>query len=272
MEKYGFIYIWYDRKRKMYYIGCHWGTEHDGYICSSNRMREAYRSRPDDFKRRIIQRYISREKLLDEEHKWLSLIPDKELGKQYYNHTKHHFGHWSDRADSDKIRKKAGEKNKGRKHNLSEEERKERGKRISESKKRKRNERILLGLPIRQPEKVKRMSRGPQSEEIKLQKSSTMKQKFQSGEWKSWSAGKTLGPRSEETKQKISLSLSGKKRTEKQKRAISERNKKAWSEGKWANRPSNNMRNYIWVKRKSDNSRTRIKKELFDDSLYILGR
>ena len=27
MEKTGFIYIWYDRKRKMYYIGCHLGTE-----------------------------------------------------------------------------------------------------------------------------------------------------------------------------------------------------------------------------------------------------
>lgn len=27
MEKYGFVYIWYDRKRKMYYIGSHYGTE-----------------------------------------------------------------------------------------------------------------------------------------------------------------------------------------------------------------------------------------------------
>ena len=43
MEKYGFVYIWYDKKRKMYYIGSHWGTDDDGYICSSNRMRDAYR-------------------------------------------------------------------------------------------------------------------------------------------------------------------------------------------------------------------------------------
>jgi hypothetical protein len=46
MEKYGFVYIWYDRKRKMYYVGSHWGTIEDGYICSSNRMRDAYREDP----------------------------------------------------------------------------------------------------------------------------------------------------------------------------------------------------------------------------------
>lgn len=95
MEKEGFIYIWYDRKRTMFYIGCHWGTIDDGYICSSNRMRDAYRRRPHDFKRRIIQKGIERGNLLSEEYKWLSLIPDDQLGKRYYNHSKHHFGHWS---------------------------------------------------------------------------------------------------------------------------------------------------------------------------------
>ena len=54
MEKYGFVYIWRDRKHKMFYIGCHWGTEDDGYVCSSNRMRNAYNRRPNDFKRKII--------------------------------------------------------------------------------------------------------------------------------------------------------------------------------------------------------------------------
>lgn len=94
-EKYGFIYIWYDCKRKMYYIGSHWGTVEDGYICSSNRMRDAYRRRPQDFKRRIIQRHISRDMLLEEEYKWLQLIDDNELGKKYYNLRKHQWGHWS---------------------------------------------------------------------------------------------------------------------------------------------------------------------------------
>lgn len=95
MEKYGFIYIWYDKKRKMYYIGSHWGTEDDGYICSSNRMRNVYKRRPQDFKRRIVSRYIKRDNLLEEEHKWLSLISETELGKRYYNLRKHKWGHWS---------------------------------------------------------------------------------------------------------------------------------------------------------------------------------
>ena len=93
--KIGFIYLWYDRKRKMYYIGSHWGTEDDGYICSSNRMRDAYRRRPQDFKRRIIQRNIERSVLLDEEYRWFQYISDEELGKKYYNLRKHKWGHWS---------------------------------------------------------------------------------------------------------------------------------------------------------------------------------
>jgi hypothetical protein len=94
-EKTGFIYIWFDIKRKMYYIGCHIGDENDDYICSSNRMRDAYRRRPQDFKRRIIKRNIKRDILLDEEYKWLQLISDDDLGIKYYNLSKKHFGHWS---------------------------------------------------------------------------------------------------------------------------------------------------------------------------------
>jgi len=113
--KTGFIYIWYDRKRKMYYLGCHWGKENDGYICSSNRMRDAFRRRQQDFKRRIIQRNIDRKDLLSEEHKWLSLIQDDELGKKYYNLSKKHFGHWSNNEESNKsIRQKLSEASKGK--------------------------------------------------------------------------------------------------------------------------------------------------------------
>jgi hypothetical protein len=95
MEKYGFIYIWFDKKRKMYYIGSHWGTETDGYICSSNRMRDAYKRRPSDFKRRILKSNIDRNVLLEEEHIWLQHINDDELGNKYYNLRKHKWGHWS---------------------------------------------------------------------------------------------------------------------------------------------------------------------------------
>lgn len=83
VEKYGFVYIWYDRKRKKYYIGSHWGTEVDGYVCSSNLMRNAYRRRPQDFKRRILSRvYSDRIELLNVEQKWLDIVKKKEI---YYN-------------------------------------------------------------------------------------------------------------------------------------------------------------------------------------------
>ena len=85
MEKYGFIYEWHDKKRDMKYIGCHWGTEDDGYVCSSNRMRDAYRRRPQDFSKIILKTYIPKESLLVEEYKWLKQIPNEELGVKYYN-------------------------------------------------------------------------------------------------------------------------------------------------------------------------------------------
>lgn len=96
MEKYGFVYIWYDKKHKRFYIGCRWGHENDGYICSSPWMKQGYKHRPADFKRRILAFVFSNKKdLLEEEHKWLSKIKKEELGKKYYNLHNHHFGHWS---------------------------------------------------------------------------------------------------------------------------------------------------------------------------------
>lgn len=101
MNIYGFVYIWYDRKHKRYYIGCHWGHEDDGYICSSSWMKRAYKIRPEDFKRRIIAHvYTSRSDLLIEENKWLSMINQHELGTKYYNVTNHLNGHWSSRDET----------------------------------------------------------------------------------------------------------------------------------------------------------------------------
>ncbi len=93
MEKYGFVYIWYDRKRKMYYIGSHWGTENDGYVCSSTRMRKAYRRRPDDFKRRILKYiYSDKKDMLYEEQKWLDKAKLKKV--RYYNLKFQTIGLW----------------------------------------------------------------------------------------------------------------------------------------------------------------------------------
>lgn len=128
MEKEGFIYIWYDRKHKRYYIGSHWGTLDDGYICSSSWMKQGYKHRPNDFKRKILKRNIERTLLLQEEYNWLKLIKQEELGKKYYNLHNHHFGHWSNNENnkltirekiikklSDPlIRKKISDANKGK--------------------------------------------------------------------------------------------------------------------------------------------------------------
>ena len=101
MEKYGFVYLWYDKKHKRYYIGCHWGTEDDGYVCSSWNMKAAYKRRPKDFKRRVLSKILTTKKaLLEEEYRWLSLIKNEELGKRYYNLHNHHFNHWSTNEQS----------------------------------------------------------------------------------------------------------------------------------------------------------------------------
>lgn len=92
----GFVYVWYDRKHKRYYVGSHWGAEDDGYVCSSSWMKRAYKLRPSDFRRRIIARVnSSRQDLLLEENRWLQMIRDDELGKKFYNLTNHLNGHWS---------------------------------------------------------------------------------------------------------------------------------------------------------------------------------
>lgn len=95
MEKYGFVYIWYDRKHKKFYIGCRWGNEYDNYICSSSWMKRAYRNRKQDFKRKILARiYTNKKDLLKKEYEWLKLIKKEELGKKYYNLHNHQFNHW----------------------------------------------------------------------------------------------------------------------------------------------------------------------------------
>jgi hypothetical protein len=102
-EKYGFVYIWRDRKHKRFYIGAHWGTTEDGYVCSSDWMKQAYKIRNIDFKRRILSTNLTREMLFDIEFKWLQLIKDEELGKKYYNLKNTKWEHWSQNKDTAKT-------------------------------------------------------------------------------------------------------------------------------------------------------------------------
>lgn len=80
----GFVYIWFDRRRRMFYLGSHVGRENDGYICSSSTMLAAYRERRSDFRRRIISRGEPSE-IRKLEERWLQLIKPEELGIRYYN-------------------------------------------------------------------------------------------------------------------------------------------------------------------------------------------
>jgi hypothetical protein len=89
--KYGFVYLWYDRKHKRFYLGCHWGTEDDGYVCSSPWMKQAYLYRPNDFKRRVLKTNIlTRDDMFGEELRWLRMIKPTEIKPinpkpRYYN-------------------------------------------------------------------------------------------------------------------------------------------------------------------------------------------
>jgi NUMOD3 motif len=114
---YGFIYLWRDRKQRRYYIGCHWGTEDDGYVCSSSWMNQAYFKRPQDFKRRVIEKvYTSRSDMFLAEERWLKLIHKDELGNRYYNLKVERTGGWNGKGHSEETKKKLSAINIGKKH------------------------------------------------------------------------------------------------------------------------------------------------------------
>jgi hypothetical protein len=87
VESFGFVYLWRDRHRKMFYLGSHHGREDDGYVGSGKRFKVAYRKRPNDFKRRIIARnFVDDPKVtLQLEQYWLNFIKPEELCTRYYN-------------------------------------------------------------------------------------------------------------------------------------------------------------------------------------------
>ena len=49
-----FVYCWTDNLTNILYLGSHKGTEDDGYVCSSKYMMKEYKSRPASFTRQII--------------------------------------------------------------------------------------------------------------------------------------------------------------------------------------------------------------------------
>jgi hypothetical protein len=194
LEKYGFVYIWRDRKHKRYYIGSHWGTIDDGYICSSGWMSKAYKIRPEDFKRRIISYvYSNRVDLLNEEKYWLDMIKDEELATKnttvetrkkirYYNFTKVMKNPWHSTPDGiSKIGDKISKLKTGKSVPCSP----EKAKAISKAKKKKFEEKKkLFGYKVT-PETLEKMSQNRKgkthTEEWKKQNSERMKQQWSDG-------------------------------------------------------------------------------------------
>jgi hypothetical protein len=81
IDYFGFVYIWKDMLRKKYYIGSHYGSMNDNYISSSKWFNAAFKKRPQDFKRRILQ-VINIKSVKDvqlAEQNWLNLIKNEEL-------------------------------------------------------------------------------------------------------------------------------------------------------------------------------------------------
>src|SRR5579863_998826 len=93
----GFVYLWYDSgrnstsfpNRRRFCLGSHRGPENDGYVTGTggHYFRAAYRKRPQDFRRRIIERIYEGDDrtVYVAEYRWLSLIKSEELGQRYYN-------------------------------------------------------------------------------------------------------------------------------------------------------------------------------------------
>jgi len=208
MEKYGFVYIWRDRKYNRYYIGSHWGLENDNYICSSNWMRHSYKRRPKDFKRRILTRvYTNRKDLLIEEQRWLSMIKPEEIKIRYYNINLDVFDPWWSNEESrltvgEKVSKAKKGKNTGPRDPSI-------GQKISKAKKAKFQElRETTGSAFSEEHKAK-MSENRKgkkhTEEWKAENSKRLKQQWASGE-RTYKNGVT-----DETRKKLSELHKGRK-------------------------------------------------------------
>ena len=98
----GYVYLWYDTKAELFYVGGHYGQVDDKYVCSNSMMLRAYRKRPETFRFRVLE-YVngSAVEVREAEQRWLDKIKDTELywtpniyakTARYYNQKKNSFG------------------------------------------------------------------------------------------------------------------------------------------------------------------------------------
>lgn len=197
IEKYGFVYIWYDVKKKMYYVGCHWGNIHDGYICSSKWMKNTFNRRPQDFRRKILKTNLSREEMYVEEQRYFSMIKSEEIKIRYYNLDLADKNVWHKYPESIKtIGQKISYKKKGKSTGPCSPEK---AAKISEANTGKKRTNEVK-------EKLRQLKLGTKhSQEWKKENSKRIKEQWNSGQ------RKAKETHTEETKQKMSQSHKGKK-------------------------------------------------------------
>lgn len=229
MEKYGFVYLWYDKKHKRYYVGCHWGTVDDGYICSSSWMKSAYLRRPQDFKRRIIKNNLSRQQMYLEEGRYLSFIKPEEIKTKYYNLKINYDSLWHQYPESVKtIGQKISYSKRGKKTGPRDPSI---GKKISEAKK------AAFAARGGMTEEHKAALKGikkPHTEEWKKQNSERMKEHWSNGTRKRAEPKKTMT-------------------REEQDRLHSDRLKLRWADPIWAENQRKKLKE-SWDKRKLNNN------------------
>ena len=85
MSKQHFVYMWYDKSRKMFYVGKHSGKITDKYTSSNRWLNGEIKYRPSDFKRKILKLCESENAAEKLEGRLLSMISSDEWGKKYYN-------------------------------------------------------------------------------------------------------------------------------------------------------------------------------------------
>ena len=112
----GYVYIWFDKKRKMFYLGSHEGPVSDSYTGSGKRFSPAFKKRPEDFKMRIVEFHKGdRQTLYEREQYWLDMIPRDQFGKKYYNlKPTAEGGNNIGRVVSDETRAKVSKVHKGK--------------------------------------------------------------------------------------------------------------------------------------------------------------
>ena len=253
MNKEAFVYLWYDSRSKMFYLGKHKGTPDDGYTHSSSMWQQFKNDNiPKGVRRRIIawgtnedMHELETKLLLNRKEKcWDRYYNANIRGKFYRPLESYKTGEdnfWYGKKLTEKTKRKMSKAALGRKHTeetkrkISEallgEKNPRYGKKHTEEAKRK----ISKASSINQSGKNNNMYGKKHTEETKRKISeSKLGQKFTEETKRKISEAGLGRKHTKETKRKIREAILGRKHTEESKRKMSESRlgKIPWNKGK----------------------------------------